>query len=246
MGTGLGMLYYNFIGNQGEARDFLVLAHEIVAVLFIAGPILAFALGVKKVWAENYRILTKWGWSDIEWLMKKPLTTVFKKIKLPKDDKFNPGQKVWATIAVSGSFVLAVSGGIMWTTGSPIAALIIHTVVAVAMLTALLGHMYMALLNPETRHGVGSIIDGEVSVEWAKEHHPLWVEKMARERVLTRIRNNRDKLWGATTSSVQISTAKGRKEIVGMADTAARIPLFTPSMISENEMNKAQSIKIFT
>lgn len=182
--TGLGMLYFNVVGDQGESRKFLVFIHEMIALLFIAGPIIAYILGDKKIWKENFRVMTKWSRNDLEWLIKKPLAVISSRITLPEDDKFNPGQKVWATIAVSGTLILTITGVIMWTTGSPILALVLHTLVALAMLGALLGHAFMALVNPDTRHGIGSIIDGEVDHEWASRHHPIWIRRHAKARIV--------------------------------------------------------------
>lgn len=177
--TGLGMLYFNVIGDQGASRGFLVFIHEMFALVFLAGPVIALLLGDRNIWKENFNVIAKWGKVDLEWLIKKPLAIISARIKLPEEDKFNPGQKTWAFIAISSTFVLALSGVIMWTTGSPIAALIIHTVVAILMFGALAGHMFMALVNPDTRQGIGSIIDGEVCVKWATKHHPIWVRRHA-------------------------------------------------------------------
>ncbi|MGK7344434.1 MAG: formate dehydrogenase subunit gamma [Candidatus Nitrospinota bacterium M3_3B_026] len=181
--TGLAMLYYNLKGDQGSSRQFLVFTHKIASVIFIGGPILALLFGCRRTWIENIKVITSFSRDDIRWLTLKPLAAFSKKIKLPRDDKFNPGQKVWIYIAVSGSAVLAVTGVIMWVTGSPILALAIHTVVAVLMIIPLGGHIYMATLNPETRPGFGSIVDGEVNAEWAMEHHPIWMERTAKQRV---------------------------------------------------------------
>lgn len=203
--TGLGMLYYNLTGQQNEPRRLLVLAHEVVAVVFLVGPVIAFLLGSKKIWKENFSIIARWGKKDIEWLVKKPFTVIFKSIKMPRDDKFNPGQKVWATIAVSGSATLAVTGVIMWATSSPIAALVIHTVVALLMLFALLGHAFMALVNPDTRPGLGSILDGRVDYDWASHHHPLWIERLEREKAERAAARRRIK-----ESSTRVRIAAGR------------------------------------
>lgn len=218
--TGLAMLYFNLIGEQGEPRDFLVATHEAVAVLFLVGPTLALIFGVKKVWKENYRILSRWSRTDIEWLTKKPLSAFLKNISMPKDDKFNPGQKAWATIAMSGSFVLAATGVYMWIYESAILALAIHTVVAIGMLVALSGHVFMALINPETREGIGSIIDGEVDAEWAMEHHPLWMERQADERIRTIDANTPVviNIDGTTPRSFPIP---GRKRPEPMVDTSS-------------------------
>ena len=182
--TGLGMLYFNLMGEQGAPRKFLVFVHEMIALFFIGGPIIAFTLGDRFIWKENIRIIGVWDRHDIEWLIKKPLATISSRITLPEEDKFNPGQKTWAIFAITTVFLLTVTGIIMWTTGSPIAALIIHTILALLIMVAVSGHIFMAVINPDTRPGLGSILDGEVDAEWAKRHHPLWIERVERERAL--------------------------------------------------------------
>lgn len=181
--TGMGMLMYNLKGDQGPSRQFIVTIHKYISLVFLTAPVLLVVFGNRRVWKENFRLLTTWGKKDIEWLMKKPLTSVFNDMKLPPDDKFNPGQKTWATLAVGGSIVLAVTGVIMWLTGSPILALAGHTVVAIGLAFALSGHIFMAVGNKETRPSITSIIDGQVDAEWAIHHHPLWMERETRRRV---------------------------------------------------------------
>jgi len=205
--TGLGMLYYNLMGNQGPSRQFLVSVHKVVSVAFIAGPVLAIIFGARKIWKENFRLLTTWKKEDFEWLAKKPFAAIFKGIELPEDDKFNPGQKSWAALAVSGSLMLAVSGIYMWVTGSPILALFVHTLLAIALAGALSGHVYMAIGNKATRPSISSIIDGQVDVHWAAEHHPLWMERLTKERVLDKAA----KQSSESISKVSIAAVKPHK-----------------------------------
>jgi len=212
--TGLGMLYFNLLGEQEGSRAFLVTVHECIAIVFLIGPILAMLRGDKKVWRENVQILTHWCCNDFVWLLKKPLTPLFRDIELPEDDKFNPGQKTWATNAFSGAAILAISGVIMWTTGSPMLALAIHTAIAILMLCALTGHVFMALVNPDTAPGVGSIIDGEVELEWAQRHHPIWVERHARNRMLEKISaaQTEERNWSSNVSIKTTLSLMKRRE----------------------------------
>ena len=186
--TGMVMLYFNLAGEQGEPRKFLVLIHEVFAVFFLVIPTAAFLLGDKKIWRENLGVMTRWGKNDFIWLAKKPLSAMITSIDLPDDDKFNPGQKVWAMLAISGTFLLIVTGIIMWAMESPILAIFVHTAVAIILAIALSGHIYMAVVNKETREGLNSIIDGEVDLEWARHHHPLWIERHSIERVAQRLK----------------------------------------------------------
>jgi cytochrome b subunit of formate dehydrogenase len=43
-----------------------------------------------------------------------------------------------------------------------------------------MGHLYLALLYPKTRHALSGITRGWVDEEWALQHHRKWAEK-ARE-----------------------------------------------------------------
>lgn len=183
--TGMGMIYCNVKGDQ-SARQFLVCAHQYISVIFMAAPLLLVALGNKRVWKENLQLLTTWGWKDLEWLVKKPLSAVFGNIHLPPTDKFNPGQKTWATLAVTGSKTLAVTGLIMWNVPSPILAIMIHTAVGMGLGLAIVGHVFMAVGNKDTRPSFTSIVNGKVSAKWATHHHPLWMERETQRRVRDR------------------------------------------------------------
>jgi cytochrome b subunit of formate dehydrogenase len=35
-------------------------------------------------------------------------------------------------------------------------------------------HLYMALVNPATRHALHGILSGKVDREWARRHYPRW------------------------------------------------------------------------
>lgn len=185
--TGMAMIFHNLLGMRNESRDFLSLSHKVMAVFFIVVPAAIFAFGDRKVWRENIRLATTWNRHDFDWLMKKPLTNIIKGVDLPPEDKFNPGQKVWMMLAFNGSLLLALSGIVIWISQSAILFLFIHTTLTFIVGMALAGHIFMALINSDTREGVGSIIDGEVDSDWAKHHHPLWMERMAKERVMEKM-----------------------------------------------------------
>lgn len=180
MMTGVGMLVHNVNGDQGPSRQLLVLAHQIVSVIFIASPLLLVVFKDKRVWRENLKLIGEWSAKDLEWLVKKPMTSVSPNIQLPPADKFNPGQKVWAILSISGSAVLFITGVVMWLTPSPILAIMEHTAVALCLMAALAGHVFMAIGNKETRESINSIIHGKVDAMWAHHHHPVWMERESR------------------------------------------------------------------
>lgn len=180
--TGLVIITYNLKGDRDIIRHYFVIAHKAAGVMFLTGTISVVLFGNKMVWLENLWLLIKFDINDIKWLLKKPFTLFNKKIKLPQSDKFNAGQKVWHAIAFSGSFTLALTGVILWNNRLSIIALLVHTALAIIMIFPLMGHMYMALINKDTRPGFNSIINGRVDSKWAQSHHPKWVERKQRDQ----------------------------------------------------------------
>jgi formate dehydrogenase subunit gamma len=108
----------------------------------------------------------------------------------PPAGRFNGGQKMVFWITVLGGAAVAASGYFLifpfWFTdiaGQQLAH-IVHGVISVLMIAAMLGHIYIGSLGMEGAFdAMGS---GQVDVNWAREHHALWVEdelKKAREVV---------------------------------------------------------------
>jgi len=106
----------------------------------------------------------------------------------PPARRFNAGQKVifWsvvlggAALSVSGVYLLfpAFAGGVLnlqfWN--------VIHGVVSMLMVAVILAHIYIGSIGMEGAFdAMGS---GEVDLNWAKEHHSLWVaEEMQKGHV---------------------------------------------------------------
>jgi formate dehydrogenase subunit gamma len=86
---------------------------------------------------------------------------------------------------VLGGGAVAVSGYVLMFPfyGTNIAdmqvAQIVHGTVAVLFVAAMVGHIYIGTIGMEG--AFEGMWDGTVDVNWAKEHHSLWLEKEARE-----------------------------------------------------------------
>jgi formate dehydrogenase subunit gamma len=100
----------------------------------------------------------------------------------PEDvDFFNGGQKVyfWA-IAVSGVLFL-ITGILLWFDDNVprwlvAVSYVIHDLAALVMLGGLIIHIYEGTAHqPGTFH---SMIDGTVTDEWARTHHPAWYRRV--------------------------------------------------------------------
>jgi formate dehydrogenase subunit gamma len=103
----------------------------------------------------------------------------------PPAFRFNAGQKAIYWIVVLGGGAVAVSGYVLMfpfyetDIHSMQIAEVVHAIVAVLFVAAMLGHIYIGTIGMEGAfEAMGS---GTVDVNWAREHHSLWVEEeMAR------------------------------------------------------------------
>jgi formate dehydrogenase subunit gamma len=100
----------------------------------------------------------------------------------PPAYRFNAGQKMIYWIVVLGGAAVAVTGYVLmfpfWG-GTDIAnmqwAQIIHGTVAMLFVAAMIGHIYIGTIGMEGAfEAMGT---GTVDLNWAKEHHSLWLEE---------------------------------------------------------------------
>ncbi|MCC8952888.1 formate dehydrogenase subunit gamma [Bradyrhizobium sp. Pear77] len=103
----------------------------------------------------------------------------------PPAYRFNAGQKMIYWIVVIGGGLVAVTGYQLmfpfYVTGieGMQLAQIVHSVVAVLFVATMIAHIYIGTIGMEGAfEAMGS---GEVDVNWAREHHSLWLDQqMAR------------------------------------------------------------------
>jgi formate dehydrogenase subunit gamma len=99
----------------------------------------------------------------------------------PPAKRFNAGQKGIYWIVVLGGGTMAASGYLLMfpfyvtdIAGMQLAQ-VVHGVVAVLFVAAMIAHIYIGTLGMEGAfEGMGN---GEVDLNWAKQHHSLWAEQ---------------------------------------------------------------------
>ena len=154
-------------------------AHNYLAFPFMAGVALMFLLWVKDNIPNKL---------DLDWI--KQGGGLFSKGKHPAAKRFNAGQKVVFWIVVSGGFIMSVTGWSLlfpYTVQDGVTQLqfltTVHALLAVTFIAAMLAHAYIGSVGMEGAFdAMGS---GEVDLNWAKEHHSLWVEEeLAKEKAV--------------------------------------------------------------
>ena len=99
----------------------------------------------------------------------------------PPAYRFNGGQKAVYWIVVLGGTAVAVSGYVLMFPfyGTNIAGMqlaqVIHSIVAVLFVAVMLAHIYIGTIGMEG--AFEAMGEGVVDLNWAKEHHSLWVEQ---------------------------------------------------------------------
>ena len=98
----------------------------------------------------------------------------------PPAYRFNGGQKAIYWIVVLGGAAVAITGYVLMFPfyGTAIDTMqyaqMIHAVVAMLFVAAMLGHIYIGTIGMEG--AFEAMGEGTVDVNWAKEHHRLWLE----------------------------------------------------------------------
>jgi formate dehydrogenase subunit gamma len=146
------------------------LAHNYLAFPFMLGVAIMFLIWIK----DNIP-----GKLDIEWI--KQGGGLFANGKHPPAKRFNAGQKGIFWIVVIGGALMSVSGWFLLFPYLPgnVTALqfwtVIHAVIAMLFVAAMLAHIYIGSVGMEG--AFDAMGTGEVDLNWAKEHHALWVQE---------------------------------------------------------------------
>jgi formate dehydrogenase subunit gamma len=98
--------------------------------------------------------------------------------------RFNAGQKVNAILTAAFAVLFAVSGFLLWygerdTRFRLPGTFYLHDSLMFLSVGLLIGHLYLALIYPATRHALRGITVGTVREDWAQAHHAKWVEELA-------------------------------------------------------------------
>jgi formate dehydrogenase subunit gamma len=146
------------------------IAHDYLAFPFMLGLLIMFLIWIK----DNIP-----GKVDLQWI--KQGGGILSNGKHPPARRFNAGQKGIFWIVVIGGALMSVSGWFMlfpylpanvttlqiWT--------VVHAVIAMLFIAVMLAHIYIGSVGMEG--AFDAMGTGEVDLNWAKEHHSLWVEE---------------------------------------------------------------------
>lgn len=160
-------------------RDVFAWTHRLSGLCLIAFPLLVIFQGRSEYKMHLYNIKCAWLWSlnDLKWLALMGFAAVSKRIILPEQGKFNAAEKVNFMSVMVACPIFIVTGIMIWLHGLGWASWLIHCCVALMVTPTMLGHIYMATVNPDTRVGLQGMISGYVDRQWARHHYSLWYKE---------------------------------------------------------------------
>jgi formate dehydrogenase subunit gamma len=149
--------------------------HNYVSVSFVIGLVLIVALWIKDNIPRKV---------DVDWIRQ---GGGFIKSKHAPAGRFNAGEKLVFWSALGAGAAVTVSGALLLfpfyvtnIAGMQIAQ-IVHSVIAVLFVAVIIAHIYIGTLG--TEGAFEAMGTGEVDLNWAEEHHDLWLkDELAKKR----------------------------------------------------------------
>jgi formate dehydrogenase subunit gamma len=167
----LPLIGYDAFAAFSEAAKYV---HNFTSFAFVLGLVLIVAIFIK----DNIPDKT-----DIEWFRQ---GGGFIKSKHAPARRFNAGEKLVFWGALGAGILVSVSGYLLLfpfyvtdIAGMQIAQ-VVHAVIAVLFVALILGHIYIGTLGMEG--AFEAMWTGDVDYNWAKEHHDLWLDELAKRR----------------------------------------------------------------
>jgi formate dehydrogenase subunit gamma len=154
------------VGRRPLVKD----VHFWSGIGWIVALALVALLGDRRGLLRTARDVESFDLDDVRWLQGK---------RPAPQGRFNAGQKLNAAITAATTVLFLASGLLLWlgerdTRFRFASTVVLHDGLTFAMIALVLGHLYLSLLHPATRHALRGITLGTVSEEWAREHHPRW------------------------------------------------------------------------
>ncbi len=165
------VLYVPALSELVSRRPLVKDVHVYTAVAWAAALIAIVGVGDRRGLRRTVRELELFDADDRRWLRGK---------KAPQG-RFNAGQKLNAVFTAAFAVLFIVSGALLWygernTSFRFSGTIVLHDGLTYLSIALVLGHLYLALIHPKTRHALRGMTLGSVRTDWAREHHAKWLE----------------------------------------------------------------------
>jgi len=165
-------LYLPSLAELVGRRPLLKDIHVYTAVAWITALALILLAGDRRRLLATAREIDRFDDDDIAWLQRRGAP----------QGRFNAGQKINAIVTAALAVLFAITGFFLWYGERNHAfrlnnALLVHDWLMYVSLFLVLGHLYLSLINPATRHSLSGMTRGWVREDWARAHHRKWADE---------------------------------------------------------------------
>jgi formate dehydrogenase subunit gamma len=173
LGSGL-CLYLPSLAEIVGRRPLVKAVHIYTAVAWAVALLLVVVAGDRRSLARTAREINRFDADDRAWLRRR---------RAPQG-RLNAGQKLNAVITAAFAVLFVVTGFFLWygernTRFRLPAALLVHDWLMYVSFILVVGHLFLTLVYPKTRHSLNGMTHGWVEEDWARAHHGKWVEEMS-------------------------------------------------------------------
>jgi formate dehydrogenase subunit gamma len=169
LGSGLALWLPGLSAAVGR-RPLVKDVHVDTAIAWVLALALVVLAGDRAGLRRTARELDLFDRDDRLWLRRIPRP----------QGRFNAGQKLNSALTAAFAVLFAVSGFLLWLGERDpryrfASTIVLHDGLTLASLVLLVGHLYLAVIHPSTRHALRGMTTGSVDRHWALEHHAKWV-----------------------------------------------------------------------
>ncbi|MFI5181072.1 MAG: cytochrome b/b6 domain-containing protein [Thermoanaerobaculia bacterium] len=189
--TGVTMKIFYNLHSGSLFREVLSFLHRVSGCCLAVFPPLAVARNWRdyKVHIYNVKVGFSWTIDDLKWLFLVGPATVSKKIVLPEQRKFNAAERLNFMMVLVTYPLFVATGAFLWATGvDHFLPWLLHISMSLVAPLLMMGHIYMAVVNPSTRVGLSGMVTGRVDRDWAKHHYQSWYREHFEEDGTPRMR----------------------------------------------------------
>jgi formate dehydrogenase subunit gamma len=162
-------LYLPSLAELVGRRPLLKTIHLYTAVAWLVALALVIVVGDRASLRATVREIDLFDRDDRRWLRGRSAS----------QGRLNAGQKLNAIITAAFAVLFWITGLLLWygerdTRFRFAQTILIHDWLMYASFILFVGHLYLSVINPRTRHALNGMTRGWVDAEWAREHHAKW------------------------------------------------------------------------
>jgi formate dehydrogenase subunit gamma len=168
LGSGL-CLYLPILAELVGRRPLLKTIHLYTAIAWVVALAIVVAVGDRSALRATAHEIDMFDRDDRDWLLGR---------KAPQG-RLNAGQKLNAIVTAAFAVLFGITGLLLWygerdTRFRFAQTILIHDWLMYVSFVLFLGHLYLSVIHPKTRHALSGMTRGWVDAEWAQAHHAKW------------------------------------------------------------------------